>query len=282
MVRKIAALLLVLLLAGSGAALALEGATGSTLSPGDAFYNAFLDLKTSQYELTEDLLEKALLLDELADQLVDAIMSESDMNYLDELLEQLSLTEADIAALIAAYYEDNGDPNGEDPDGEDPDGEDPDGEDPNGEDPDGEDPDGEDPDGEDPEDPDEDEFGCSQRGRRLREKVADESLPEHVRANAQKALDNQVRAMEHHAWAQSGQQGPPPWSNSRHNRGGEDDEVESGDAEEDDGLENGGQENEVNNADLLEKNFGKGNKTKNNNGKPGRGCENAPGQQKKK
>ena len=257
MVRKIAALLLVLLLAGSGTALALEGATGSTFSPGDAFYDAFIDLKTSQYELTEDLLEKALLLSEFADQLVEAIISESDLDYLEELLEQLNLTEADIAELIAAYYDGSNPPDGGDSEGEDPDSEDP-----------------------DEEDPDEEDFDCSQRGRRLREKVADLSLPEHVRANAQKALDNQARAMEHHAWAKSGQQGPPPWSNSKHNRHIEEDDDTEGNGDTGD-LENGQPEEEGGNIQTAVGQPENNKKAENNNGK-GHGRENAPGQQKKK
>ncbi|HHX87323.1 MAG TPA: hypothetical protein GX693_03975 [Firmicutes bacterium] len=58
----------------------------------------------------------------------------------------------------------------------------------------------------------ESEQAKKERGWRLREKVADESLPEHVRNNAQNALNNMQRAEEHHAWAQSNQGGPPPWS----------------------------------------------------------------------
>ena len=277
--KKIAALLLVLLLAGSSAVLALEEEPESTFAPGDTFYDAFIDLKTSQGELTGDLLEKALLLSELADQLVEAIMSETDINYLDELLQQLNLTEADIVELMAAYYED-----GEPEDGEPEDGEPEEGEPEEGE----------------PED--EVEFGCSQRGWRLREKVADESLPEHVRANAQKALDNQARAREHHAWAKSGQQGPPPWANSRHNRVSEENS-ENNDASNGESGENGAigengetleQDNDGENLPLLEKNQDKAqnkiknknqnkNKNKNKNGKPGKGWgrENAPGQLKK-
>lgn len=88
---------------------------------------------------------------------------------------------------------------------------------------------GEEPEGTEPDNPEEDSEGedgtggdngddgqpaDQGRGWRLREKVADETLPEHVRNNAQKALNNMQRAEEHHAWAQSNQGGPPPWSSA--------------------------------------------------------------------
>ncbi len=51
-----------------------------------------------------------------------------------------------------------------------------------------------------------------QRGSRLMEIACDESRPDGARAGVQKALANMVRSMEHHAWALSGEKGPPPWS----------------------------------------------------------------------
>lgn len=132
-------------------------------------------------------------------------------------------------------------------------------------------------------------WGRIRRGWRLRQKVADESLPAHVRANAQKALNNMARAMEHHAWAQSGEEGPPPWAKAwgfRNRNGGGDD------GDEKNGEENGGGEEGLENGDGSEdrEDEGEGFTFKRNEDKPGppgltgnrgKGWANAPGQLEK-
>ncbi|MEW5783931.1 MAG: hypothetical protein AB1767_02400 [Bacillota bacterium] len=201
MIKKVTAVLLVLLLAGSGLVWAVEGETTDPLSAGDPFYDSIISLLTAQFELSGEPVEQMLILNSLADQLVEAILAGADAVYLEELLAELENSEAliDQMLMLIAGLEsgenDNPENSAADEEAE------------NG---------AADAAGDlDQEDEALDEAidavmaGRETRGWRLREKVADESLPEHVRANAQRALDQMTRAM---VWTQSGEEGPPPWA----------------------------------------------------------------------
>ena len=321
--KKIVAVLLVLLLAGSGAAMALDGQADGNLSPGDAFYDTIMGLKASQYGLAGSLLEQALLQNDLADQLVDAIMAEEDEEVVEELFEDLGKAEAAVDGIMSLLMEedpvdDPADDPVDDPadDPVDDPADDPvddpadDPVDDPADDPvddpadDPVDDPGDDDEGDGDDEIDEIISGRERRGWRLREKVADETLPAHVRANAQKALDNMARAMEKQAWkaalkaawAESEQEGPPPWANGKPNRnGGGNGDIDEGDdegdgAESDDDMgddtnsEAGNGEQEDDGASLNAQGSKSASPGNNGSGNPGKskGRNNAPGQLKKK
>ena len=284
MVKVAVVVLLVLALAGGGMVWAEDGDSTNSLVDGDPFYDSVISMLTAQYQLSIDPVEQAMILNSLADQITGAILAGADAAYLEELLSELENSEALIDEIMASLIgQEEGDPEGEAGEELDNDtGTDPEN-DPEG-DPE-EEADGDDPEGEiGDEDETEDEIdeiisGRERRGWRLREKVADESLPEHVRANARRALENQARAMEHAAWSRLGLEGPPPWANARANReaghpqeddeNGGDESAAPGDAE----LSPGDNENETSGAASHGEKKGHGN---------GHGRANAPGQLKKR